>query len=45
MAGTDRHDIDLPMNPFDLMNEIERFRNMRNDVISSYIANLMDKVH
>ena len=43
MAGTDGHDIDLRMNPFDLMKKLERFRNLRNDVIPPNIASLMDK--
>jgi peroxiredoxin len=43
MAGTDGHDTDLPMNPFDLMKELKRYRDMRDDVIPADITSLMDK--
>ena len=43
MADTDGHDIALPVKPFDLIQELDRFRNMRDDVIPADITRLMDK--
>jgi peroxiredoxin len=43
MADTDGHDVDLPVAPFDLIQELDRFRNMRDDVIPADITRLMDK--
>jgi peroxiredoxin len=43
MISTDWHDIDLPVTPFDLMEELGRFRNMRDDVIPADVVRLMDK--
>jgi peroxiredoxin len=43
MADTDGHDIDLPVKPLDLIRELDRFRNMRDDVIPAELARLMDK--
>ena len=42
MADTDGHDIDLPVKPFDLTQELGRLRNMRS-VIPADITRLMDK--
>jgi peroxiredoxin len=43
MAATDGHNIDLPVKPFDLIRELDRFRSMRDDVIPADITRLMDK--
>jgi peroxiredoxin len=43
MAGTDGHDIQLPDKPFDLIEELSRFRNMRDAVIPADFTRLMDK--
>jgi peroxiredoxin len=43
MAGSRGHDVHLPDEPFDLMAELERFRNMRNSVIPENITSLMDR--
>lgn len=43
MAGTDGHDVQLPDKPFDLIEELSRFRNMRDDVIPADFTRLMDK--
>jgi peroxiredoxin len=40
MAG---HEIDLPVKPFDLIEELDRLRNMRDDVIPANITSLMDR--
>ena len=43
MAVTDDHDIELPADPFDLIQELDLFRNMRDDVTPADITRLMDK--
>jgi peroxiredoxin len=43
MAGSRGHDVRFPDEPFDLMAELERFRNMRNSVIPESITSLMDQ--
>jgi peroxiredoxin len=42
MASADEHDVHLPAGPFELMAELGRFRNMRDDVIPATITSLMD---
>jgi hypothetical protein len=43
MAGSRGHDVCLPGEPFNLMAELERFRNMRNSVVPENMTSLMDQ--
>jgi hypothetical protein len=43
MAGSRGHDVRLPGEPFNLMAELERFRNMRNSVVPENMTSLMDQ--